>query len=362
MAVLKLGKQVLDIIGTVKTVVSQLDLEKSLAIVLRKAMELTKTDAGSIALYNSARGTMRIHAHKGFSKDFVANREWKVRRGGLTERILKARTITVIPNTSNQTFFSNPLAVDEGIKSLISVPLIHQQQVVGILYVDDFAPRKFSAAELRALEILASFASIAISHARVHTSVKQQAITDGLTGLFNRRCFEDLLSRELQRARRHGRELSLALVDVNDFKKYNDAFGHQAGDEALAALGAAVRAAVRSTDLAARYGGDEIVIILPETKLAKAYGLFVDRIKREIEEGFARISERKAPLSVSIGIASYPQDGRSARDLVLAADKALMTAKKDKHNNTIGCSRRVRTAVVTPSPLRTVPGAGSGLL
>jgi diguanylate cyclase (GGDEF)-like protein len=345
MALPKLNDRALDIIMTARSVVSQLDLDKALAIVLKKAMEITKARAGSIALYTAKTATMRIHAHKGFSRDFISNREWKVRRGGLTARTLKSRAITVVNNRTNKTFFTNPIAAHEGIKSLICVPLIYSHEAVGILYVDDFTLRKFPAPLLQALEILGSFASIAIHHARTHDQVKQQAITDSLTGLFNRRCFENILNREFHRAARHRREFSLALVDVNDFKKFNDAYGHQAGDEALTVLGEAIRKAIRSTDLAARYGGDEIAIILPETDLSKAYNLFAHRIKREIEDGFASLSGDRYALTVTIGIASYPRDGENAMELVLSADKALLAAKKEKHSRRIGCARMVPGAL-----------------
>lgn len=350
MGILKMSTRLSDILGTARTVVSQLDLDKALAMVLKKSMEVTRTKAGSIALYDSETNTLQIHAHRGFSRHFIGNREWPLRRGGLTDRIIKHKGITVISNTTNKSFFSNPIAKEEGIKSLVCVPLIHQRETVGILYVDDFTPRRFSKADLQELEILASFASIAIQHARTHTFVKQQAITDSLTGLFNRRCFEDLLNREFQRAERHGREFSLALVDVDDFKKFNDRYGHQAGDEALAMLGESIRKAIRVTDLAARYGGDEIVIILPETRLEKAYDLFITRIKREIESRFRQLSGDRYCLTVTIGIASYPQDGKDAHDLVLAADRALLDAKKHKDTHMIGCSRPLRSlpAVATP--------------
>jgi len=341
MALLKKNIRLLDIMETARTVVSHLDLDKVLSIILKKAMEITKTRAGSIALYTPETATMRIHAHRGFTRRVIANREWKVKRGGLTDRIIKSRGATVINDTKHKAFFNNAVAVQEGIKSLICVPLIYSSEVVGVLYVDDFVSRKFTSEDLQTLEILASFASIAIHNAQAHTTIRQLAITDCITGLFNRRCFEDIISRELQRAERHGREFSLALVDVNDFKKYNDTYGHQAGDQALSALGEAIRKAIRGTDIAARYGGDEIVIILPETKLARAYNLFANRIKKEIEEGFTKISGTGHVLSVSIGIAAYPHDGKNIQDLVLSADRALLATKKQKHTCTIGCARPV---------------------
>jgi len=350
MGILKMNTRLSDILGTARAVVSHLDLDRSLSVILRKAMEVSGTTAGSIALYHPTTNTLRIHAHKGLPPSFISGRDWFVRPGSLMDRLLRSRSLTVITDTPNRAFFTDPDNLEPRIKALVCVPLVHQKETLGILFVDDGTARMLAAEDLEALEIIASFAAIAISHARMHREVSHRAVTDGLTGLFNRRYFEELLDRELQRAERHGREFSLALVDVNDFKLYNDRYGHQAGDEALAALGAALRMSLRSSDLAARYGGDEMVVILPETRLEKAYQLFAKRVRNAMGEALRSLSPDRTAIGVTVGIASYPQDGKDAHDLVLAADRALLDAKKHKHTHMIGCSRPVRSlpAVATP--------------
>ncbi len=343
MTVLKLNDKLLDVITTARSVVSQLDLDKALAITLKKALEITGARAGSIALFAPETGVMRVHAQKGFSRDGIPNLSWKVRRGGLTDHVLKSGTVMVI---TDQSFVNDPLVVQQGFRSLVCVPLLQASEPVGILCAGNLTKRRVSSRALQELEILGSFASIAIRHARMHEEVKQQAAIDTLTGLFNRRSFENLLSREFQRASRHQREFSLALVDVDDFKKFNDAYGHPAGDEALASLGEAIKQSIRSTDLAARYGWDEMAIILPETNLSKAFTLFATRVKCEIEDRFARLSAGRYALTVTIGIASYPEDGENAIDLILSADRALFAAKKEKHSRRIGCARVVPGAML----------------
>jgi diguanylate cyclase (GGDEF)-like protein len=350
MGILKMDTRLFDMLGTARAVVSHLDLDRSLSVILRKSMEVSGTTAGSIALYHPTTNTLRIHAHKGLPPSFMSNRDWFVRPGGLMDRLLRSRSLTVITDTPNRAFFTDPDNLEPRIKALVCVPLVHQKETLGVLFVDDGTARMLAAEDLEALEIIASFAAIAISHARMHREVSHRAVTDGLTGLFNRRYFEELLDRELQRAERHGREFSLALVDVNDFKLYNDRYGHQAGDEALAALGTALRTSLRSSDLAARYGGDEMVVILPETRLEKAYQLFAKRVRNAMGEALRSLSPDRTAIGVTIGIASYPQDGKDAHDLVLAADRALLDAKKYKHTHMIGCSRPVRSLPAVAIP------------
>lgn len=159
------------------------------------------------------------------------------------------------------------------------------------------------------------------------------AVTDGLTGLFNRRRFEEVLDLEVRRAQRQGTPLSLLMMDVDHFKFYNDTHGHPAGDEVLRALGRLVRERVRSTDIACRYGGEEFVVILPGTSRTDALILAND-LRRLVEaHPFAHeATQPEGRLTISIGVATYPVDAGDEVALVRAADQALYRAKQNGRN------------------------------
>jgi len=158
--------------------------------------------------------------------------------------------------------------------------------------------------------------------------LERSAFTDALTGLHNRAFFDQALRRELKRARRGARPLALLLVDVDDFKRVNDTLGHTAGDRALAALGRLVRRTLREIDLAARFGGEELVLLLPETAREGAR-IAAERLRLAVAEGFAG----DAPAgTVSVGAAATPEDGLEAEALLAAADGALYRAKGEGRN------------------------------
>jgi two-component system, cell cycle response regulator len=172
----------------------------------------------------------------------------------------------------------------------------------------------------------------------VHGIQKQRKLSnaDPLTGAFNRRFFDDYLHNELARATRYGSALAVAMVDVDYFKQFNDRFGHAAGDEALRQVSAVLERAVRRSDLVARYGGEEFVIILRESTAAQA----MERLER-IRQSIAAetlIPDQLEPtrVTVSIGVASLPADGRSAADLLAAADRRLFSAKNAGRNQVVG--------------------------
>jgi diguanylate cyclase (GGDEF)-like protein len=154
-----------------------------------------------------------------------------------------------------------------GHKSCLLVPLVFKDEVIGCLeLIEKRRPRRFTAGEERLAATLAALAAIAIQNARLYDNVEQLAITDGLTGLYNHRHFFERLTQEVARAKRYDLPLSLLMIDIDDFKGYNDAFGHLSGDNLLRALAAVLLAQTRQhIDFIARYGGEEFAIILPST-------------------------------------------------------------------------------------------------
>jgi len=169
--------------------------------------------------------------------------------------------------------------------------------------------------------------------------LEELAITDGLTGLYNRRYFEQRLAEEISRCQRYESVLALAMIDVDYFKCYNDANGHQRGDEALTQIGRLIKEIVRCSDVPARYGGEEFAVILPDTD-AYGAGAVAERIRRAVEA--ARFAgEEKQPggkITVSVGVACYPRDARNADELIQASDCALYLAKNRGRNAVVVCS------------------------
>jgi diguanylate cyclase (GGDEF)-like protein len=157
-----------------------------------------------------------------------------------------------------------------------------------------------------------------------------RAQRDALTGLANQGYFWEFLESEVRRAQRYGRSLALVLIDVDRFKGYNDRHGHLAGDKALVALARALVGGSRSHDLVARYGGEEFAVLLPETALEGGIA-FAEKMRERIEAAGIGAA-LGSPLTVSLGVASYPADGARARDLVAAADRELYRAKAAGRN------------------------------
>jgi diguanylate cyclase len=164
--------------------------------------------------------------------------------------------------------------------------------------------------------------------------LERLAVTDGLTGLYNHRRFQEGLASELLRSGRSNRPLAVLMADVDLFKKVNDALGHPAGDELLRRLAAVLLANTRQTDLLARYGGEEFSVLLPETSKSEALQV-AERMRAAVETELNRDPRWPQKISISLGVAAYPEDGKSGETVLLAADQALYLAKRQGRNQVI---------------------------
>ena len=209
------------------------------------------------------------------------------------------------------------------------VPLIYQGSFLGMLLVrSDDVTRAWAENELLLLHTVADQLAVAVNQAHLFAQMQQQALTDGLTGCYNRRSFELQLERDLHLATRMRQPLSLIMLDLDNFKHINDQSGHDAGDVALCMLAENLREELRAVDTAARFGGDEFVIILPQANCDGAM-LVAERLRKRVAQmevpGFGQVT-------ASFGVATFPMHASSRDTLVVAADRALYTSKDSGRN------------------------------
>ena len=214
-------------------------------------------------------------------------------------------------------------------RPVAAVPVIFHERTMGVLMVtSDDSERVWQDNEIMLMMTVADQMAVAVNHARLFQQMQQQALTDGLTGCFNRRFFEIQLERDLHLATRMRQPVSLILIDIDHFKRVNDTHGHDAGDRALRILASELREEVRGVDTAARYGGEEFAIILPQAGPEGAFAV-AERLR-------TRIERTEVPgvgsITASLGIATFPLHASSRELLVTAADRALYQAKRAGRN------------------------------
>ncbi|MDQ6682057.1 MAG: diguanylate cyclase [Chloroflexota bacterium] len=213
------------------------------------------------------------------------------------------------------------------------------------------------AVNIGSIWLLAFLAGVFAAHERrVQSRVLQLSVTDPLTGLFNRAQIYTTLEQEIRRTRRSERGFCLLMVDLDGLKAINDTLGHHRGDEVLRALGLVIRRSIRAVDTAYRQGGDEFLVLLPETDYAGAY-VVAEKIRAGAEETALQFAGAEMPTSVSIGLVSHPEDGLTVEELLIAADRAMYQAKSLGKNQISG-DPRLRRLAARPLPGPTaVPGA-----
>ncbi|HET8678643.1 MAG TPA: sensor domain-containing diguanylate cyclase, partial [bacterium] len=205
-------------------------------------------------------------------------------------------------------------------------------KVLGVFNVESARLAAFGSRDLHMLMTLASYAVIAIQNAHLYEQAQRLAITDGLTELHNHRYLFDALDRLLERARRDTQPLSLIMLEIDNFKRFNDTYGHQQGDEVLRTISMLLRRGSRPSDIVARHGGDEFMVVLPGTSKTPAQET-AERLRRAVEAyPLILAGDVVTAVTLSVGVASFPHDGHTVDTLVEAVDRAQYTAKRSGGN------------------------------
>ncbi|HEX2715730.1 MAG TPA: sensor domain-containing diguanylate cyclase, partial [Candidatus Acidoferrales bacterium] len=215
----------------------------------------------------------------------------------------------------------------------VCVPLVAEGKALGVLHLRYASDRGQTKESDRALAVTAADQiALALANLRLHQSLREQAIRDSLTGLYNRQYMEDSLERELRRAERHKTPVAVVVMDLDRFKDINDTLGHEAGDAFLAAFGAFLRSRIREEDIACRYGGEEFVVILPGASLADASARAAQLREAASHVAVEHRGQTLGPVTLSFGIAVFPDHGTTQRMLFRAADASLYRAKQRGRN------------------------------
>jgi len=217
------------------------------------------------------------------------------------------------------------------LKSKIMMPITYANKVIGGIAFYNAKPDRFKQNKI--VKIILKELQILMRIKWLYSETKYLAIIDGLTGLYNRRFFQQTLEKEFARSKRHKTKLSLAMFDIDHFKNVNDTYGHQFGDKVLAEIAKIIKSSLRKTDYITRYGGEEIVVVLPDTEMKQAL-IPIERIRKKIEKKNFNYKDKAIKVTISCGLSEVMQDINTHEELLLQVDKCLYASKKAGRNKT----------------------------
>ncbi|MGH2726416.1 MAG: diguanylate cyclase, partial [Actinomycetota bacterium] len=298
------------------------DMSKLLSVVLDTAIAAVQARAGAVWLLAPSRSELSLKVARGFPAEALDRR---TRVGeGLAGHVAQHRVAVLAPSAESPG--AAPWEPQE--PTMIAVPLESETQLIGVisLYGRTHA-KSFDATDLETVRSLARQAAVGVENVLLHQEAQRLSITDGLTSLWNYRFMNMRLAQEVERANRFNRTLSVLVIDIDLFKQINDRYGHQRGDAILAELANRIVGETRGqVDTVARYGGEEFVLILPETPI-EGGGVVAEKIRSSIASRPFGAEDEAITVTVSIGLACFPNHGSTAQTLLRSADQALYEAK-----------------------------------
>ncbi len=325
---------------------TSVDLDPTLEATVHKAAQIAACDVAYIALREGETSQFKIVSHLAPNRGGLKPAELEEE---LAEWMCKnKKPIRYYRGQREKWFpaFDRHEGILGSVQSFLMLPLMVEGRLLGVLRLNNQKPKIYSEYEQDVLETLANQTALVLDKVNKVQVIKNLAVRDGLTGLYNHRYFQDKLSEELAKADRYKKDLSLILTDVDHFKKFNDTYGHQEGDKVLMGVSQVLQETVRAkVDTVARYGGEEFAVILPETDGNAAYDLG-ERIRKSIESRLFEYEGKKIyRVTLSLGLSSYPFDAIEKRLLIQYADQALYDAKKNGRN----CVKKYRPGITPES-------------
>ncbi len=323
-----------------KALTSSLDLDSILQTTMEKMAEYFRPDTWSLLMVDEKAEELYFAIAVGDAAESLKNVRVKVGEG-IAGWVAKHGEAVFSDDVDRDPRFSK--RVDEAThwetRSIIAVPLRSRLRVLGVIQLVNVDRAQFNEQEVFFLQTLCDYAAIAIENARWVEKIQELTITDDCTGLFNARHLYKTLEKEVYRSGRFAYEFSLLFIDLDHFKQVNDTHGHLIGSKLLAEIGYLVKAQLRLIDYAFRYGGDEFVVLLPQT--GKDQAVVVAKRLQDALRASSFCQEEGLNLNVraSIGLATFPNDARDAHDIIRQADEMMYVVKNSTRDN-IGVAQR----------------------
>lgn len=308
---------------------SELEFPRLLQSILDRSIKLLNASGGDLCLYEPEGNLLRTVAARNLGSGYIGT---TIQQGvGGAGKVMVSREPLLIKDY-NKWEGRSDVYVETYIHGALIVPMLVGEKLMGVISLFQSDPRKkFSHSDLNLLNLFAQQAAIAVDNAHLFQQVQKLARTDGLTRLLNRHTLEEMGVYEIARAKRTKRPISLAMIDLDNFKSVNDTYNHAIGDQALQQYALIVRQSLRNMDILGRYGGDELMVIMPETDSAAAL-VVAERLRLKIEETPIQTDAGMVHLTVSIGIVSSSEQGEDLLSLQKLADQAMYQAKQAGRN------------------------------
>ncbi|HYL93168.1 MAG TPA: diguanylate cyclase [Alphaproteobacteria bacterium] len=317
-----------------KALTSSLNLDSILQTIMDKMAEFFRPDTWSLLMVDEQKDELYFAIAVGDAAETLKTVRLKVGEG-IAGWVARHGESLIVPDVYNDPRFAK--RIDEMTKwktrSIICVPLQSKHRVLGVIQLINCAMESFGEQEMFFLHALCDYAAIAIDNARAVEKIQELTITDDCTGLYNARHLYKTLEAEVYRSARFGYEFSVIFLDLDHFKHVNDTYGHLIGSKLLQEIGFKIKSQLRLIDYAFRYGGDEFVILLPQTD--KGSGLIVAKRIQDMMRHTEFLTEDGLNLSIrgSMGLATYPEDAKSSHEIIRQADEMMYMVKNSSRDN-----------------------------